>query len=255
VSPPFVTALNQRDRLWPAVLASVAVHVAAFSLALKVSSAPELVLEQTPIKARLVRLGEKKPEQLLPQKEAPPPPPEPAPATPPPVVADSPPPPTDKPPAPAAPTAAPAPARAPSPRPSPRSPANGAGTSINDLLARAEQRVKREQWGDPSGDAQGDSDEGTEGERYLALLTRAVKENYHLPATISDKERLSLVAVAIVWIEPDGTISQFKLVRPSGNAAFDSALERAVRATRAPPPPENQRDVFRRTGAQVTFNI
>ncbi|HET6440597.1 MAG TPA: energy transducer TonB, partial [Anaeromyxobacter sp.] len=103
---PVATELGRRDRFWPAVLASLAVHAAAIGLAVKASSLPTIELDQTPLKARLVRIGEKKPEQLLPQKETPPPPPEPAPASPaPPAPLPQPPPP----PAPPAPTARPLP--------------------------------------------------------------------------------------------------------------------------------------------------
>jgi colicin import membrane protein/protein TonB len=250
VELPVVTALTQRDRLWPAVLASIAVHVAAFTVALRATSAPELDLAQKPIQAKLVRLGEKKPEQLLPQKEAPPPPP--APATPPPVVAEAPPPTT--PPAPVAPTPAPTPARAPAPAPAARSRANGAGTtSLADALTRAEKQVKRERWGDPNGDPEGDSEEGTEGERYFALLERAVLANYQLPTTISEKERLYLVAYIRVWIDPNGGIARWRIEKPSTNPQFDSGMERALRATNGPPPPPELREELRVRGRVLEF--
>jgi colicin import membrane protein/protein TonB len=254
VSVPFVTALNQRDRLWPVVLASIALHVAVFSVALKVSSRPELVLEQTPITAKLVRLGEKKPEQLLPQKEPPPPPPEPAPQSPP-VVTEAPPP-TDTPPTPTAPTPVPAVARPPPARPSARSPANGAGTSITDILARNAQAVKRQQFGDPSGDPEGNADEASAGERYDGLLTKALLASWHLPPTISEKELLHLHAIPRVWILPDGTVTRWEIVASSGNGQFDAAMERALqdlRAARAPPPPPELRDELRTQGRKLWF--
>ena len=250
---PVTTELGRRDRFWPAVAASVAVHVAAIGVAVKASSLPRVELDQVPLHARLVRLGEKKPEQFLPQKEEAPPP-APAPAPPPPPAAE-PPPPSPQP----APTPAPAPAAAPAPkaaaRPSPTKgsapPANTAGVSA--ALAKMTQEVQRERFGDPNGDVQGDSDEASEGDRYLALVQRELQRNYQLPTTIPDRDRLHLKAVIILWIEADGSISRWKVETPSGNRAFDDALERAIRKTRAPPPPDDQRAAYRDRGIQVTF--
>ncbi len=246
---PVATELGRHDRFWPAVMASIAVHAAAIAIAVKASSLPTIELDQKPITARLVRLGEKKPEQLLPQKVTPPTP-EPAPAIPAPPAPQ--PPPTTPP----APTAMPTPAPVAAPktpaRSSPvRSPANGGGVAA--ALARMEKQVQRERWGDPNGDPQGDSDEGSEGDRYMALVQRALHDNYVIPTTIPDKERLYLKSVVILWIEPDGHISRWKVEKPSGNAAFDDALERAIRKTTPPPPPDAQRDAYRTRGIQVTF--
>jgi colicin import membrane protein len=251
---PVATELGYHDRFWPAVMASIVLHAAFIGLAVKASSLPELALDQTPIRARLVRLGEKKPEQLLPQKETPPPPPEPAPAAPAPPAAEPPPP--QAPPAPAAPpapTARPTPAqKAPPARPAPtRSPANGAG--LASALAKVEQQARRERWGDPNGDPEGDSDEASEGERYAALLTRALKDHYQLPNTIPDAERMRLRAQLTIWIEGDGTIGRWRFDKPSGNPTFDAALERALRATKAPPPPDEERERYRTKGVAVLF--
>ena len=252
---PVTTELGRRDRFWPAVAASIAVHAVAIAVAVKASSLPRVELDQVPLKARLVRLGEKKPEQFLPQKEAPPPP-EPAPVTPPPPAVEPVPPPPSPPPAP---TAAPVPAVAPAPKAASRSPATksaGAAATtagVAAALAKMEQEVRRERWGDPNGDVQGDSEEASEGERYQALLQRALHANYQLPTTIPERERLYLKAVVILWIDADGSISRWKVEKPSGNPAFDDALERAIRKTHAPPPPDSQRGAYRDRGIQVTF--
>jgi colicin import membrane protein len=256
---PVATELGRHDRFWPAVMASVAVHAAAIGFAVKASSLPTIELDQKPIQARLVRLGEKKPEHLLPQKETPPAPaPAPPPAAPPPPPVVQPPPPPAAPPAPAA-MPAPTPAKpatrpAPPARPTPnRSPANGAG--IGDVLARMEKQVQRERWGDPNGDPEGDSDEGSAGDRYEALITKAVHANYQVPSTIPDKERISLKANVKIWVGPDGTIRRFEITKSSGNPAFDDALERAIRATRLPPPPDEWEQQFRESGRILQFEI
>ena len=85
---PVTTALGRRDRLWPAALASAAVHAALIVWALLRVPAPAIDLEQKPIVAKLVRLGEKRPEQYLPRREVAPPPP--APAAPAPVATPGP---------------------------------------------------------------------------------------------------------------------------------------------------------------------
>ena len=247
---PVATELGRHDRFWPAVAISIAVHATFIAAAVKASSLPRIELDQVPLQARLVRLGEKKPEQILPQKETPP---EPAPAaTAPP--APVPPPATPPPPSPTpTPAAAASPTKTP-PRPSPaKSPANGAG--ITDALAKMEKQVQREKWGDPNGDPEGDSEEGSEGDRYAALIFRALRANYQVPSTIPDKERLYLEAPVTIWIEPDGTISRWKINRSSGNSAFDAALERTIRAARLPPPPAAEREHDRTKGVPLVFNL
>ena len=67
---PVATALGRPDRLWPAVLVSVAVHAGLMGWALARRAGPEIDLSQKPIVAKLVRLGEKRPESYLPRKEA-----------------------------------------------------------------------------------------------------------------------------------------------------------------------------------------
>jgi len=252
---PVATELGRKERLWPAVTASIAVHAAAIALGLQVASGPEIELEQTPIKAKLVRLGEKKPEAQLPRRDVAPPPPEPAPAAP--APPETPPPPPDTPPSPKAmPTPEPVPAARPAPaRAAPvRSRANGSG--VDALLRRTERELQREKlYGDPEGDPDGDSEEGSVGDRYDALVSKAVHANYQVPSTIPDRERLHLTAHMTIWVEADGTISRFEITRPSGNPVFDAALDRAIRATRLPPPPSEWAQQFRRRGRTLEFKI
>lgn len=252
MSIPVATALGRRDRMWPAVLASALVHAALVGWGLARQTGPEIDLHQKPIVAKLVRLGEKRPESYLPRKEAPPPPPAPASPVAPVVAQPAPTPPQ--------PHAAPSPAArtAPAP-PAPTRPGRtvqpGTGTSVSSLLSRVQKEVERERWGDPQGDPEGDAAEAGEGDRYLALVVRALQSNYRVPATISERERLYLKGSVILYIEPDGRVGRWRLDKPSGNPAFDDALERTVRQTRLPPPPDAFRDLYRTTGLQVIFQI
>ena len=60
---------------------------------------------------------------------------------------------------------------------------------------------------------------------------------------------------ARVTFEPDGRVASFRFERRSGNAAFDQALERAVRDSRLPPPPPELRQRYRTLGLGVNFKI
>jgi colicin import membrane protein/protein TonB len=217
---------------------SAAAHALLVIWGLARAPAPAIDLQQKPIVAKLVRLGEKRPEQWLPRKEAEPPaPPAPAPAQ-----------------APAAPVAAPrsSPA-APPAKPAPTPAARPAGASLASIMSKVQRQADEERWGDPSGDAAGGSD-AAEGDQYLALVDRALRANYRAPVTIAERERLYLEADVILWIEPDGRISRWRLERPSGNATFDAAVERTLRVTpRVPPPPDHLRDSYRTTGIKLVF--
>jgi colicin import membrane protein len=232
------------DRFWAVVVGSGLAHAVAVVLSLAVQPAPIIDLQQKPIVAKLVRLGEKRPEHLLPRKEEPPP------------TAGAP----DAPPAPALPVPqavrAPAPQpKAPAARPT-TAPARG---TRPDAMASALDRLKREPSrgaspsGDPSGDPRGDASEGEAGDRYLALVQRALHDTYRIPSTISEKDRLHLKATLILYLQPDGAISRWSFESRSGNGAFDDALDRAIRQTRLPPPPAELRERYRSVGLGVRF--
>jgi colicin import membrane protein len=248
---PVTTALRRRDRLWPAVTFSAVAHAALLVWVMVRVPPPTIDLDQKPIVAKLVRLGPKKPPEYLPRKEAPPPP-APAQAAPTPVAAPAPA-------APAAPIAAiakadpkPAPPKAQSPNPG-----KATGNSLASVLSKVRASAAKEepQYGDPDGDPLGDSEEGSEGDRYLAVVDRELHANYDVPSTISDRERLYLKATVVIYIEPDGRIGRWQFEAPSGNPAFDAALERTLRKTRVPPPPDGAREAYRRNGLQVIFQI
>lgn len=235
--------LPRQDRFWLLVGLSAFLHLALGAAGLALRPAPLIDLEQKPIVAKLVRLGEKRPEHLLPRKEEPPPSsgqPEAAPVPAPPGPAPTP--------APAA------PARPSPPRPA-TAPPRGART---DALASALSRLKREPvrgsaGGDPSGDPLGDSSDGEAGDRYLALAQRALHETYRIPSTINERDLLHLRATVILYLLPDGTVTRWSFESRSGNGAFDDALERAIRQARLPPPPAELRERYRSQGLGVRF--
>ena len=266
-----MTAALQRppgagDRLWPAVVLSVVVHVGLLAVA-ALARPPALVdAGQRPITAKLVRLGEPRPKELLPRKEEPPP-----------QAA------TARQPEPVAPAAAPSPkavpvpaAAAPAPSPKaasaavakaapPKAPPAGAaraaaadqagqksGARLRSVLSELSKELAA---GRADGSPDGDSADAGEGDQYLGEVVRQLRQSYRLPTTIGDRERLSLTGTVVLYVEPDGRVSRYELTQRSGNPAFDEALERAVRAARLPPPPPALRDLYRRTGLEVLFRI
>ena len=246
---PVQSALSRRDRLWPAVVASALAHVLVVGWAVARRPPPPMDLAQKPIVAKLVRLGQKRPEQWLPRKEAAPPPAT-APAAPPaPVAAPTPPPPAASP----SPRAKPAPPRAAAPSPSaPAGPARPVA-SLSSILSKVQRQQEEERWGDPNGDPAGDSDTG-EGDQYLAQIDRALHANYAAPVTIPERERLYLQSRVILWIEPDGRVARWRQERSSGNPTFDAAVEKTLKLTaRVTPPPDRLRDLYRRDGIALIF--
>jgi colicin import membrane protein len=233
---PVATALGRRDRMWPTVLVSIVFHAFVVAWALVRRPPPPIDLEQKPIIAKLVRLGEKRPEEWMPRKDAPPPPPAPP---------------------------APAPVAAPTAKPTvstPKTPARPAqpaapSASLASILSKVQKQVDQQRWGDPSGDESGNSDTGSEGDRYLALVRNALQSAYAVPATISERERLYLKATVILFLEPNGKVVDYRFETRSGNPAYDAALERAIRAVRLPPPPPDMREQFRRSGFGVNFHL
>ncbi|MFL5272627.1 MAG: TonB C-terminal domain-containing protein [Anaeromyxobacteraceae bacterium] len=245
----------RRDRLWPVIVVSLAVHAALLAALALHRPAPQIDLGQKPIVAKLVRLGEKRPQNLLPRKDEPADAP-PAAAAPVPIPVAKPEPPAPAKPAPTVPSPK-AVIAPPPPRAAPRVAA--APSAGRDVLASVLSRVKRDRalqgpvYGDPSGDPMGDSNEASEGDQYLALVVRTLQNTYVVPATISERDRMHLTATLVLFIDSDGSVLQYEFADRSGNGAFDSALERAVRAARLPPPPPQFRQRFRKDGLQVKY--
>jgi colicin import membrane protein/protein TonB len=247
-----VTALSRRDRMWPAVTASLVLHAGLVAWAVVRTPPPPIDLEQKAIVAKLVRIGEKRPEEYLPRK-----PPEPAPQA---VAPPAPAPPAPTAPAPPAPRAAPTAPATSAPKPAAPAtakpgPAPRPGTTLASVLSRVRKESQDPVYGDPTGDAAGDAEHAEEGDRYLALVDRELRTNYRVPATLTDRERMQLQAVVVLFVEPDGQVSRWRFESRSGNSAFDDALERTLRQLRLPPPPDAQRDFYRRTGVAVNFKI
>lgn len=218
-------------------------------------------------KPMLVRLGKPRPSEWLPRKPtAPPVPPaaktapvaapgeKSAPLPPQPEARPTPPKPEPKPEAKPAPTPAAAPATQAA---APRDAKQDSKAKLDDIMKRFQAGAiagpAEEFPGQLDGHAEGDSDRA-EGEAYYALLEKRVKDQYKLPATISERERMYLNATVRIFIEANGRISRSQIVQGSGNATFDSALEAAVqRASPVPPPPPHLVKLLAREGVDLNF--
>ena len=203
-------------------------------------------LNQTPIKASLVRLGKPRDQKLLPRKEeaAPPPPKEekgqtaPVPEPPPNAVA------------------------LPGQKPTDVKKQQQAGVKestdrrkqLFGAFDKANKDKKAEELeGALDGDALGDS-ATQEGERYYGMLTSLVKRNYDVSQTLSDQERLHLRAQVGLRVGRRGEVVKVVLAKSSGNDLFDSAVIAAVkRAAPFSPPPDHLREKLQSQGVVLEF--
>ena len=211
------------ERHGPTMMASVAAHVAVMALVVFVRPPAPLDLTQQPVIVRMVALGEKRPEHLLPRKlEESPPAAKAGVGLGPPVA---------------------------------RGTAGGATQrGDRDVLAQVMSRLQSTV---PEGSADGDplrtERDGDVADRYLAQVTRALQETYTLPSTLSERERMYLQATVLLFIEPDGRISRWQFAQRSQNAVFDAALERAVQQAALPPPPSDLAPKYREQGLAVRY--
>lgn len=226
-----------------AVGVSAGAHLAVLVTALVIQKRNEVPLirfQHEPIVAKIVRLGKPRDERLLPRKFKTPPPQKPQVAIAPSVETQ---PRTD-------------------PAPTPPKDAE----PVEDPLAAAISRIADEvdPAADPDdappgqldGDPDGTAADAGEGDRYLALVRRAIHEHYHMPKTINHKERMFLNATVVIYVAVDGRITRREIEKSSNNDQFDSALIRAVdAASPLPPPPEEWRDIYRTLGLGLRFKI
>lgn len=266
--------VRRGQRLHVALAVSAALHAIGLGAAFFASSAgaepPRLNPDKQPIAAKLVRLGEERDPNLLPTKEQPPPPP------PPPEQATPPAPPPEEPPPPPpepvetksiAPTKkAPEPVPEDEPSPPPERPSTPDRSDPGDLDSVVREFIEetdpdstaddRPIYGSPDGDPYGTHMEGSEGDRYLALVTRALRRNYRVPSIIPERERMFLNATVVIYVGANGRILRKEIERPSGNPHFDAALMSAVEASNPlPPPPRGWAERFEREGLGVNFRL
>jgi len=244
-APPPISLVGRPDpALRLSVAISVGAHLCAIVAGLLIASAnasPRLIVPSKALVAKLVRLGKKQEETLLPRlRRTPPPPKKSAPI--------------------AKPEAKLAPAT-PDKAKELRAATPDRSLDLDAALAELAETYDRdahpeEAIGDPNGDKAGSANEAEEGDRYLALVQRAIRSHYQVPTTISEKERLYLNATVIIYVSPVGQITRRELEGSSGNDQFDTTLLRAVdESNPLPPPPEAWRDRYSKEGLGLRFKI
>jgi outer membrane biosynthesis protein TonB len=198
---------------------------------------PKLDLAQKPVSAKLVRLGKKRDETLLPRKIEAPPPPEAA-ATPQPVAIHA-----KDPSAPSAPSI--------HSRPAP--PQKTRKDLFSAFSHAAAAKKVDEPVGDPNGDPEGDSDTADEGERYFGIILAKARRNYGVTKTIPPQELIRLKATVILYINSTGELIRDPEVQvSSGNEQFDQDVILSLKKA-APfgPPPTHLAETLKTVGVAI----
>lgn len=207
---------------------------------------PPVKLEDNIVKARLVKLGKKRDEKLLPRLDkAPPPPAVPKKAAP----KDAPKPPEK---AKATPKLdAPRPKRASASDILNRFREDNDRPDLDSLIQKAVGAKSDE--GHEEGNKLGSEITGRLKAEYNDVLVEKIRSLYELPDTISDEERVRLEGFLYLRIGPEGQLADAKVDKTSGNAAFDGAMVAAAKkAAPFPPPPIPLRPFY---GSGVVFRF
>jgi outer membrane biosynthesis protein TonB len=187
---------------------------------------------QNVLTTKLVKLGVKRDEALLPRLPAEPPPP----------------PPKEVPVAPA-----PAPARAPA-TPAPKEAVADAKDRLSEMkrVSSALDRLKRmsdtETAGDPEGVEDGevtDAKLAIVGNKYVTEIYRCLKKHYAIEG-ISESRVAGKSVQVVIRVQGDGRLFGERVVQSSGIGAFDVAVQKSVMACGkvSPPPSELRQEVY-----------
>jgi colicin import membrane protein len=76
---------------------------------------------------------------------------------------------------------------------------------------------------------------------YIALIQARVKNNWILPADLQGNPEATFQVIQI----PDGTVISIRLLKSSGNPAYDTAVERAILKSSPLPTPATREDFSR----------
>lgn len=123
--------------------------------------------------------------------------------------------------------------------------------NLKNALDRARKLAALAETADPdegslTGSALGTSNQAI-GDQYLAAISGLLKQNYNLPAGMAP-ESISTPPEIRFRFSDDGTISDVKLTKSSGNPLVDDAcVDAAKLARRVPPPPST----FKKRGISV----
>jgi TonB family protein len=181
---------------------------------------PPLEIPRDFVVAKMVKLGTPREKFWLPRITEPPPP-----QAPPPVLKVA----TD-------PNAAKAPPEAPRPEnPVVAKDLKRALERARKLTALAEPEPEE---GQLTGSASGTASEASAGDAYATAIFEAIRRNWSAPSGLVSDAELGRLATSIrIRVGADGSITDSRLLHPSGNSYFDDSCMTAISATRKVPPP------------------
>jgi colicin import membrane protein len=231
--PPTPSWSRPQRSPWPAVIISLLLHGGAFAAyAMWPTTAKAVInLDQAAIKARLVKLGKPRDENLLPR----------------------------------VPTNAPEKAvlKPNTDAPNPAKPAKNedvtptAADILNKLKNGEKDNLKEaieRRLGEPTDEGQLDGDkdgaalDGQMVETYFGRVAAKIQRATQLSTVLSDEERVRLRAVVCFQIGDDGALSEVTLGQSSGSTIYDNdVLAAAKRASPVPAPPPGVRDQARKS--------
>lgn len=223
------------------LIASAVAHVlliAGVVVAGKLAPAPPPPPPDAFIPTKLVKLGEKRAKHLLPRVNRPPPP-------------------KPKPDVKLAPAAAEAPTTSERPQPAMNALERAKSTSrVSSALDRLRRTAESTPEGDPEGVEDGevtDLSMAIAGNKYATEIYRCIKRHYSIEGI--DKQKVGdRQASVLVKIHPDGRLFDAKLAKRSGLAAFDRAVEKAVKGCgKVSKPPELLREAVGKDGIEIVF--
>lgn len=127
-------------------------------------------------------------------------------------------------------------------------------SNVNPLEALKRRVKELEKEGNPEGAARGNSVMGDLKEGYKALVQALLKDNFDLPATISDREKQTLKLLINIKIAENGKPISVKIISRSRNSDYDDAvLGRVKQISSFGAPPLPLRKTVQRDGLEFAM--
>ena len=126
---------------------------------------------------------------------------------------------------------------------------------LQKALSRARQlshlQAQADQEGDPAGDPEGNSDTASPGDLYATLVYKLYHEQWNLPHLAAAQ---GLAAVARVFVDGQGNVLNATIAKASGNGPFDDSVTEVLhKVKKLPPPPPALALRFERSGIALEF--
>jgi TonB family protein len=145
------------------------------------------------------------------------------------------------------PVAKPAPKPEPKPAPKPEPEPSFTAPELDELMASEDRELESSAQQQREQAAR----EASETESYISAITAALSQRWIIPATARQKDALS--AHIRIRLLPGGEVLDVKLVKSSGDRAFDDSAVNAVKSAGRLPVPSG--DLFNRHFRDITINF